>query len=587
MIEFDKAREKALQELKLTYTVTVLNDREIKHQEFKKAAEAWSIQTEIFLPDESVRVIEIFCVLPEEFPLQLPVFYLSENDYEWIKYIPHVNTNRLVCLFDDESIIVNPERPAGIIKECIEKARSTLQDGLKEKNAGDFREEFLAYWEDAYDQKDEIIAGLSIVGSGDEITPGKIKLVKLNIAYQGYYYALVSDNKESLNYKNYLDDIGIQYEEHDVFFLGDLQDLEPPFFYDNEKVYELIKTHKSDLIASYKNFINDHLYPKVVLFDTVIKGRCLFFGCFIPPLTIKRNGFRANILSPFTVYNTYQKHDPVSRITFEEFTTKRLEHRTEGPQIKNNSFALTFSGLGSIGSNLLHYLYTSELKKLVLIDPETLTVANINRHLLGMSYVNYPKADALRHFFKSKNPLISIESYEASVISLIRNQKELFNDADYNFVAIGKDNIEQYIVDCLNSSVLLKPTFILWVEPYLCGGHCIYVNPGHYLDYSSLYIDNYYKFNVIATEEYLNPDRRLTFREAGCQSSYVPYGQKSILLFMASLMPAIFNVMGTNGAENLRFTWKGNEKILEELKLKTSKEADRIKFGELQISNLS
>jgi hypothetical protein len=88
---------------------------------------------------------------------------------------------------------------------------------------------------------------------------------------------------------------------------------------------------------------------------------------------------------------------------------------------------------------------------------------------------------------------------------------------------------------------LTKPLFVVWVEPFLIGGHCLFIHPSNGVNYRALFTESLYNYNVIAPEEYRDKNRQLLFKEAGCQSSYVPYGQQSINLLYPALPRFYFN----------------------------------------------
>lgn len=84
----------------------------------------------------------------------------SKEDKAWIEYIPHVDMVGFVCLYDEESIVTNINRPDEIVKLCLNKSLEIIEQGLKGINPDDFADEFVAYWNEKYSAKDEIYSGL-------------------------------------------------------------------------------------------------------------------------------------------------------------------------------------------------------------------------------------------------------------------------------------------------------------------------------------------------------------------------------------------------------------------------------------------
>jgi len=586
MIDFEKAKEDAFTALQTTLNISVLSIKDKKVAGWPVDQDVWRVATEIFLPDGTVTPIVLFIKFPYEFPLVLPKIYLSKEDYQWIRHIPHVNVEQHVCLFDDETITIDPAQPVDIIKSCLRKAKQIIQDGLQKKNVDDFSDEFLAYWNDEYSARDKIVSSLSIISKDEKLTEPYIKFAVLNKPYRIYSYIIFGQNDSAKRFRSYLEAEEYKISEVDALYLGELKGLEPPFILSNQSAFELV-TAKSSLPAkTYEQFIKKSDYPKVVLFSVLLKSTRLFFGWTVGTLNTERKGFRPGYFSKWDVYKTIQKHDPVTRLSFADLSRERLHDRTDSAVVEQKKYTLAFAGTGSIGSNLMHHLYTSEVEKLLLIDPDVLTIENINRHLLGLSYVQAHKVAALEHFFTIRNPFLQVATHQTSVIKLVNDSPEILNSADYLFVAIGKTNIEEYLVASLREGRLTKPMFILWVEPFLIGAHCLLINPGTSIDYQNLYADSLYKYNVLSEDEYKDLDRQLLFREAGCQSSYVPYGQKSITLFLAGITPIIFDLMENRPSKNLRITWKGNAAIQKKLGLKLSTFGQRLEFGQTLIEDL-
>jgi hypothetical protein len=229
--------------------------------------------------------------------------------------------------------------------------------------------------------------------------------------------------------------------------------------------------------------------------------------------------------------------------------------RTDG-DVVNKQYNITLAGLGSIGSNLVPNLLPLGVDTLNLIDPDFLSIANVNRHLLGPDYVGKAKVDGVKEFLLKKDPLIQINTHSESIVQYSRNRLETLNQSNYMFVAIGNNGAEIFLMQSLQEKHLGMPTFFIWIEPYLLGGHCLYLHPGHPFDYHDLYQDHLFKFNVVDSAEYRKPGNQILLREAGCQGSYLPYGQKSITLFLAALIPSLFKIIDRKDKRNLALTWK-------------------------------
>ena len=129
--------------------------------------------------------------------------------------------------------------------------------------------------------------------------------------------------------------------------------------------------------------------------------------------------------------------------------------------------------------------------------------------------------------------------------------------------------------------VLTQPIYILWVEPYLTGGHLLYFPPGHGIDYSSLFETGYYRYNIVDVEEYKKPDNRMLLREAGCQTSYAPYSQEYVTLFLSKIFPELRCLIRNPSTDACAFSLLINHDAIRQQKLKRSNFAMDILEGEI------
>ncbi len=583
MLDFDEARCRAFEALTEIVSISPMGDSDRKIAGLQKYSTVFRIATETFTHDNVVKPVVLLMALPDDFPLVLPKIYLSKEDRAWIGYIPHVDTAGFVCLYDEESIITDINRPDEIAKLCLNKSLEIIEQGLKGLNQDHFADEFVAYWNEKYDDKDEIYAGLMMFEQVPATTPCLVKFLTLENPYSGYRLILYDQGKYITRFRLFLTDKGYSTSEKEGLYLGSAKGLAPPFNFANTDAYKIIRDYFPQAQKKFEQYINQTSGFRLIVFSVIAGSNHLFFGWYITQLNTNRNGFRKGHLTPFNVFNSFQKNDRVIRLQFDTYTKERLAKRTDGlPQ--STQYTITFAGLGSIGSNLLPYLMPLGVDSLHLIDPEILSLANINRHLLGPEDIGTPKVNGMQNYLLQKDPLVDILIHQESVIKFIRNKEALLNQIDYLFIVVGKNTVENYILQALHENKITIPTFIIWIEPYLAGGHCLYLQPGHRLVYDTLYENHLFKYNVVDKSEYQNPNNQISLREAGCQGSYMPYGQKSITLFLASLVPLLFQIIDTKDKRNLSLTWRGE--ILNNISLKISDYGMQQTKGNIQLNEL-
>ena len=212
---------------------------------------------------------------------------------------------------------------------------------------------------------------------------------------------------------------------------------------------------------------------------------------------------------------------------------------------------------------LIHYLNSIQDAEFKLIDTDSLEIENIGRHYLGFNYLNWEKTKALKDFLTNSSPIQKVETREKSIVQVVNDESKFINESDFLFVAIGESNIESWLANAIDKGLIVKPTFFIWVEPYLLGGHCIYINPknNNYATYFPK--EELFKFNIIGNYE----NDVLSLKEAGCQSNYTPYSSNNIQIFLGNMYPKILEIIDSEDIDSKSFTWIGDKNIAEKLNI--------------------
>ena len=118
-------------------------------------------------------------------------------------------------------------------------------------------------------------------------------------------------------------------------------------------------------------------------------------------------------------------------------------------------------------------------------------------------------------------------------------------------VAVANLSVEHHIVEYVNKGIIKQPVIILWMEPYGMGGHALLVNKKQDL-YEELFSkkDLQFQYGIVK-----NPERYLK-REAGCESSYMPYSGFAVSLFAHSIFEYIQSEK-ISSEQNVLITWIG------------------------------
>lgn len=588
MLDFEQSRKEALDYLDLTESAQKLSDEAvhrlvvIEKKELKLAmhAEVWELATELLMKN-GFEVVKLYIGLPSEFPLILPTVYLSQYDRERLKYLPHVDDDGEVCGYHDDSVHLDWKRPGAVVKECVIRAKKVLEQGLICRNPEEFEEEFSAYWEQIYGSRDKVRTELSMLVNSELPAVGllNITVMKRQGGYEGYNF--IVHNNSSTEFKRlrqYLTDAHYEFDDREALFLGIAKN-PLPFNETNKSALEFIAKEFPQLITEFQHYVSRGKSPMVIVFARAVKGNYIFYGWQIGPFRLDRPGFRKKILTPWFVFSTLDAQSPVVRLKFDTFTTGRLNMRTDGVPEPEAVKRIAVVGLGSIGSNVIPYLTSLQVERLDLIDPDILVMENINRHLLGINYINRYKAFALEEYLRSSNPLLNVKGHNSSIVSFFETAPNILVKADLVVVCVGRTNIEEYIVSRLADMNATNAIAVIWVEPFLVGAHCLYLRPNQKADLSRLFDEGIFKFNVVASSEYQNRSNDMLLKEGGCQTSYIPYGRQSVTRFLATLMPHLFDLIESPAEKDFLFTFKGARSVIDRSSLLLSPIGQKLAFN--------
>lgn len=562
MINFDESRKKAFEEFSKYNSSKVLSIDEKKIVQLAKFIEVWEVVSEIEIANGSSIDITFFVCLPNDFPLVIPKIYLSQSSYDAIKYIPHLDDNKFICTYDTESIKTDINNPAGIVYACFKKAKKIIEVGLKKQNFSEFDDEFVAYWENNYSEKDVFkVNYLSLLSQ--EIN-SKVKLLNLDDTIGLYQYVIIQEDDLSKQFIEWLKSKKINFTEREILYLGNIESItEPPFNFTNKTINDLLIKNGGNSEEGFKTYIKKNPFRPFVVFSKNHNGKKHYYGWEHNTLQTNRKGFRPNFITPHKAFTEFQKNDFSIRISPQDFTPERLQVRSTGNADKQIKKTFFVAGLGSIGSNLLYFLDSLDFPNFNLVDNDLFKTENIVRHFLGIESTGHYKTDELKNHLLGKYPYRNVSSKKISVIKLINETIEELNASDFIFICIGKDNIDNFIGDALKNKTITKPTFFIWVEPFLSGGHCVFINPNKSILYSDYYDKNgYFKFNIINQSEYIANRPELSMKESGCQGSYIPFSNSQIILFLSSLYPFIYQIIQSPDPNTCSFTWCGDKKQL-------------------------
>jgi len=550
-----------------------LESEELKNLEYKfnKDSIVWEIQTELTFNNKNMDVF-FYLSFPSDFPFVIPKIFISKESYNDLKYIPHVNEDLSICIFDDGlNLIFDKNNFVSLIEFMIAKAKKTIRDTENlEYRKIEFKREFKAYWELNY-SKNDIIQNLGI-HSINEDSNEEIKGIKFTNSYlSNYEYFITNNDVDFKNIKDYANQQKCNFKEVGILFIEN-DFIEPPFELTFTDTLAILKKDINNY-SKFKELCRNNDFDCVlVIFTNYNNSSIEYYGWTYQKAEIlpRKKGGNRNVSSKVDhLSNKINEKKHATRLTFDSISLNRLQLRTTGYTEAQKSVVI--SGLGSVGSNLVFFLKNLPINKFNLIDKEVLSSENIKRHLSGFSLLKNKKVDTVKIELKNTNPLIEVGTRIESVTSIILSETDFINDCDFHIVAIGKTMIEEFILNALIKGKLTKPTFIFWVEPFLASGQMLFVTPEDAERALTFIKNKNYDYSVLSNSEEQQDKTYLI--EGSCQTGYFPYSASYLIQFLSAIFPHLKEHITNNDNISKIYSWIGDKELLK------SKELELTEFG--------
>lgn len=560
-----------LDDVSKTENCNQLNEEELRSldYDFFENGTVWQILTEITLEGKCTD-ITLYISFPNNFPFSFPKIFIDRTSYDPIKYIPHINIDLSICIFDEGA---NPIMPKANFQELIElmlsKAKQIITNAEDDQyKREEFLSEFKAYWELDYSNNDSVFNSGFYAINGENASPIK-GIGFTNKLFNGYEYFLSNDDNDLERIKNIATLNGHKYQELSVIIIDNPFNI-PPYNMTFGESIEFLK-YDNDNFQEFKQLCKSKDFSSVIIIfkntkNSVIEYYGWTYKDVLMPLR-KHGGYR-NANSKFVHLTApYNKHKLISRLSFDNISLDRLQKRTTGYVEEQKSIAI--SGLGSVGSNLIYFLRNLPINKFHLIDNDSLSPANIKRHYLGLSYSKFKKVDALKAELNNINPLYKIEIRDDSLNNVILKEPTFLNECDFHIVAIGKTNVENFILENIKNGTLTKPTFIFWVEPFLASGQMLFILPKDAQNVIDLISQDRFPFHVL--ENAGNQLNKTYIIEGSCQSGYFPYSATHLTHFLSTIFPYLkLHLLSNNNDASKLYSWIGDKDLIQEKLLLTS-----------------
>jgi hypothetical protein len=150
-------------------------------------------------------------------------------------------------------------------------------------------------------------------------------------------------------------------------------------------------------------------------------------------------------------------------------------------------------------------------------------------------------------------------------LHLLLDDSSVLDKYSLNIVAIGSSPVERRLNVLLQRKSIRSPLLFIWVEPLLVAGHALFVNPNSPGCFECVLDENLdMKYMVIGDgSSFLK-------REAGCQTSYIPYASLEIDYFVNKVARFIISILNGELLDSTILTWIGDIEHFRESGYKTA-----------------
>lgn len=512
-------------------------------------------------------VIRLKLIITSSFPYEFPKVYILEEFYNLYKPLPHINLDGYICTFDNNKVFPNSDKPKEMTLEVVKQAKKILRGGINGINSDDFEDEFLAYWE----LDSNIIVDLIFTPSKKVQTLWCYRHNKKNI--------YISDSKIKLNnFLKYTKNLNVSTSKFTkALYLPIENSFNVPCPKTNSEIITLLQRE-----SNYEKYINYMRYNdsnRIVICSQEIKGSLCTFG-WIHEKEKTPKGFRVNNINPIYLYKILHGDKKIKNVIVNQLGHKRIFNRGGDGTIQDN-IKVSITGCGSIGSNLTKSLVDIGIKDFLLIDEDILTHDNIGRHYCGASSIGRYKSEAIKNELIRHYVDIECIAINKNVFDVIKDDVEIFNKYDYNFIVVGNLSIERKFISLFNDKTINKPIVLIWVEPYLMGGHAIIIQGQQ--DIENLLFDENFNFKeriIINGDDYVS-------REAGCQSTFIPYSGFEVQYFLSMIVDYMNkNAFEKNSSGNYLLSWVGRIDKARKMNMKINSKWISSKGRELRVRKL-
>lgn len=349
---------------------------------------------------------------------------------------PHIEKNGLICLAPS-TMTINPEDPVGVAQYLLGDACGLVEKLIRGELEEDLRSEFLSYWNHA-------ATGGSIVSL---VKPaGPTREVRL---WRGKQRYIVGDDETSiqrwLENRDGVKPSGFRTEPTGFYFLP-----QPPlpvaYPASGDMLRRLVSAAGADALKIFDRLVEANPEKLLSLFCApTVHGPVLAATMVSRPLKERygpheplARGFRPGRVPSDVVRSRYLGGGAIENLAVERADPSWVHgrgHDHRAMQLNGKTVAVV--GCGSVGAPVAIALVQAGVGRIILVDPELLSWANIGRHPLGAASVGMSKAKALAERIRRDYPHVVAEHHVAELDEVLRLRAAPLDQCDLIVSATG------------------------------------------------------------------------------------------------------------------------------------------------------
>lgn len=494
--------------------VQPLTDAELKNYSDRRPVAGWRMRVEF-----SHGQRELDLLVDDEFPRKVPRVALV-NPPPFLS-VPHIERDGVLCLLPDAAES-DPFEPVNVVRYVLHAAGGLLDEVLVGGRFDDFRAEFHSYW--LWDCSPKCPPIFSLVDPR-----GPTRTLRL---FRGRERVVIAETDEELCrwLSNLLQDPNPIARETETALLLWLERPLIPAEYPRTgaALRQLAEAAGgAELLQELVAQLPDQL--TVVLGATTANGPC-FGGVLVSHPGIDNaaearrhrltDGFRPDKVPKTLLASRFITAAAVERTTVERVDAQWVHGRGQDPRFESlRNATVAVLGCGSVGGAVAVALATAGVGRLILIDPQDLSWANVGRHPLGALCVHKSKAIKLANRLRADFPhIVQATGWNTTWQQAAKDHGEELAACNLIVSAIGDWAAEGALNEWHLERERRMPIVYGWSEPHAVAGHALAI----------LAAGGCLQCNVDTTGL---PTLRVTEwpvatmkQEPGCGAVYQPYG---------------------------------------------------------------